>query len=757
LQKGGQESNYLASLYINMGGCKDDLGQPREAIRLYVLTEANLLTQDTAHPFLVNLFNNIGTSSRELGEFTAAIRYLEKATAIVPEDGRYWNNLGEAYRSNNQTQKAKNCFMESIRLLTQAKKPQPFQLARPYHNLAILYRQRGQLDSALTYELRSLPLRKTNPNAFLDIARTYHGVGECYLAQGFFEKALLYLDSALLLQRRIIPTGLNAEIAASYLSKARCMAGLERFVLSMSLTDSALYACGYSSEAKFNEVIAPIELLTALEQKGNLFYQQYKHSKDENMLSASEMTFDTAAQAVRYFRNTLLESESRATLAGQFRDILSGGVEAALAMHRLHPETPIHLARAFAFSEQSKALVLLEGVRSAGTLKFEGISDSLLDRERSLRQAVTDAEVGLRKMLGRGNAASDSLVTRARNELFGHQRAFEAFQRNLASGDFAQYYNFRYGLSLATPEEIQAQLLSPNRSLISYFVGKNQKITAFVLQKNGFQVIECAGGESLEKQVRALRQGLFGYYTLAPRKRTEALYAKSLEQYTTAAQALYSILLAPLEHLLSEQVVIVPDGDLSYVPFELLLTDAPAQITNFSEYSYWFKAKNRSVSYTYSATLLREMTQKQHRKKPSKMLLAMAPFFPGTRADLAIAPPAAAQDENRKNLNPLVYSGQEVRDIGQICKSPDWWVGKEANKQVFLRYAPECQMLHLSTHGVLDSTADFSYLAFAAPAGDENPEPLFVRELYSLQLNADLVTLSACETGVGEFQRGEGV
>lgn len=759
LQNGGEKSNYIGSLYINMGGCRDEMGFPREAVGLYQIAAENLQAQNTRHPSLPSLYNNLGNSLGDLGDFSAAISYLEKAVELAsPEQkGRYWNNLGDVYADQGNSAMAEKCFVNSIQLLSNAKPPQPFQLARPYHNLAIIYRQRGQLDSALACEFRSLPLRKYNPNAFLDIARTYQGIGECYLEQGTFTNALHFLDSALWLQRRAISSGLNAEIATACLSKARCMAGLGHFELAMALTDSALFACGYTGKGQFAEVIAPQELLLGLGQKGNLLYQQYRRTQNEILLSAAEKAFDTAAQAIRFFRNTLLESQSRAVFAGQHRSILSGGMEAALAMHRLRPENPAHLQRAFAFSEQSKALVLLEGVRSAGAVKFEGISDSLLECERALRQAIADAEVGLHKILSRGNSGGDSLVVKAKNEVFVRQRAFEGFQHSLASGDFVNYYNFRYDLSLVTPEEIQADLLAPNRTLVSYFVGEKGEITAFVVRKNGFEVVECPGGENLEKLVTELREGLFGYHTLPLRKRSEPLYEKTLKQYVASAQALYVALLAPVEHLLGSEVVIVPDGVLGYVPFELLLTGPPLHLTDFTEYPYWFKVKNRAVSYAYSATLLREMTQKQHRKKTERPLLAMAPFFPGSKSDLKNTPSLATQDENRKNFKPLVYSGQEVRDISAICKSADWWVGKEAGKQVFMRYASDCQMLHLSTHGVLDSAADFSYLAFSAPDDEQQPEQLFIRDLYGLQLNADLVTLSACETGVGQLQAGEGV
>jgi CHAT domain-containing protein/Tfp pilus assembly protein PilF len=766
LQKGGPRSNHLAALYVNLGGCLDDLGYPRKAIEHYKIAEQNFLGQNPQHPNLLNVYNNLGNSYGDLGEYSLSIRYLEQALTLAPPPlkGRYWNGLGDAFLGIENWPKAEQCFQKALELLPHTDKPSDqFRLARPHHNLAIVYRQRGELTRALASELRSIPLRKADPTAFLDIARSYHGAGECYRALHQPAQALAYLDSALWLQRRAIPAGLHPEIADAYLSKSKIFEAQKDFLRAMSLIDSAFYACGYARGGNFGAAIAPVKLLAALAQCGQLYHQQYLATRDKSLLAAAELAFDTAAQAIRFFRNSLLESESRATLAGQFREILSSGVEVSLAAHRLQPGGGEHLQRAFAHAEQSKALVLLEGVRSAGEVKFEGVPDSIIERERALQRAVSDAEITLRRLLNRNPAPPDSVVAAAKNRLFEEQRAFVAFQQMLASGAFVEYHNFRFGFSMVTPTEVQSQLLAPGGTLVSYFIGKENRVTAFVIQKTDFQAIECGSGSDLETLASALREGLFGYHTLPPSRRDDAIYERSVRQYVAAAQELYRRLVAPIEPFLGEEVSIVPDGVLGYVPFELLLAGAPADLSNFGQYPYWFKQKNRRVGYTYSATLLREMTQKKHRHAPARPLLAMAPFFPGERADVESGKALSALSTallpgvgGHSKLKPLPHSGPEVGDICKVWNG-NFWVGKAASKSVFLREAPDCQILHLSTHGVLDSSADFSFLVFPPAPGEVEADPLFVRDLYNLRLNADLVTLSACETGVGKIQRGEGI
>ena len=177
---------------------------------------------------------------------------------------------------------AKNCFEKAQKLLLENVERNRTELARPLHNLAVIFRQYGQLDSALVFDLRSLPYRKSDPSAFLDQARSYLGVGASYLALHQYSKALVYLDSALYLQYRALPSRLYGETSTAFVTKSRCMAAMNQFDLAFICADSALYASGYIGGTNWNTVISPPDVLAALDQKAALHYALFQKNKSEN-------------------------------------------------------------------------------------------------------------------------------------------------------------------------------------------------------------------------------------------------------------------------------------------------------------------------------------------------------------------------------------------------------------------------------------------------------------------------------------------
>ncbi len=183
-----------------------------------------------------------------------------------------------------------------------------------------------------------------------------------------------------------------------------------------------------------------------------------------------------------------------------------------------------------------------------------------------------------------------------------------------------------------------------------------------------------------------------------------------------------------------KKLIIIADGLLNYIPFAALNTD-PEGIT--------YLAESHAISYVNSATLLSELRQRQPKEHT---VLAFAPSFDGN---------VSVSNADRGKLLPLPNNKKEVEQILTSFNGRSF-VDGEASLINFKSQLSSFGMVHLATHAIFDDAApEYSYLAFSQN-GNAIEDLLYVADLYNLKIEADLITLSACESGIGDLKRGEG-
>jgi CHAT domain-containing protein len=249
--------------------------------------------------------------------------------------------------------------------------------------------------------------------------------------------------------------------------------------------------------------------------------------------------------------------------------------------------------------------------------------------------------------------------------------------------------------------------LAPDETLVNYFLTGD---SLFALVMNGTSVTGLKlPAQGLADQIRA--------------------YRKSIESNNAAAEAqgraLYDRLIRPLaSQIKGSRLTLCPHGALHYVPFAALLDGEQYLIDRYS------------VRVMPSASALAYLKTDKP-EKVGKVLALGDPDLGDAKYDLPNALAEAVQ-------------------VAQMFPDSRALLRKEASKTAFKQLGGSFSIIHFASHAVFSPDAPLASGLFLAK-GDEPDGRLTVRELYAMRLDAQLVTLSACETGLGKVLSGDEV
>ncbi|MCC7246978.1 MAG: CHAT domain-containing protein, partial [Saprospiraceae bacterium] len=323
-------------------------------------------------------------------------------------------------------------------------------------------------------------------------------------------------------------------------------------------------------------------------------------------------------------------------------------------------------------------------------------NDPIFSQLNALRGNMALLDQDSEKDEGQKRLTMDALRSQA---MVLEAKIAQAYPRLSSAGFLEKLSDFESGFSM----------LAENETALEYFV-EGEWLHCFVLNSRGIVSWEKT---AFPEEVRPF---------LAFFKNPNAI-ANAPDPYKSLAYTLAQLLLPPQARS-AQKLCIIPDGLLCFVPFEALLTsDCPA--CNLRNAPYLIRTTE--VHYAFSLSTLAR--QKEIRPNSRRGLLAYAPIF----------------QQGERGLAPLTSGKEEWQSFGFINRTER--IGGQASAASFLTDASKYSILHLSTH----------VSAGEQPRIEFYDRSFFLPEVYALPLNAELVVLSACETGLGVEQKGEGV
>lgn len=660
------------------------------------------------HPQKIYLYLNLASISNQLEHFQKALDYNDKALRQIqkqPNPDKYKNlkavalyTLGDSHTKLDNYEKGINIYNKTVDMLKAMYGPDYLSVGSCYFILADLYYNVGAYQKSLDYVNKGIKIYKgkRGPN-HPSIAH----FGHIKKAKNF--KKLHQYD-----------------LAKKALNKA------------FEINSTNFEPNSEKDNPRSHSLINKNTGFFTANKKANLFIHLYDSSKAlEHLLTAYK-----ACQ----FADTILQQKlqsidlqaDKSYFVKKSDDFYPLGLEIIHKMLRDNSRKNLKKAalmkNAYRFAENDKATMLTTALSSRKILSTNKLPDSLIDKAENIQNQVSDLNDEIQK------TQDSSKTIELKGERLSLLEEKNALYEQIKNQN-PKFHQILTKKSQTPLNTLQQRLNVRDKNLIQY-VGKDDLLYAMVITPDQTFLHQLPVKDSLQSQIIELRNQVI---------QDKHEYKEDL------AFDLYQRLFKPLEDkLTSNQIVIVPDGTIGYLPFSTLLKN---QGLDDKDEKPHYLINDYAFSYSPSASLWNFPKQENKTKTENQYL----GFAPSTDREGEKPLKISSRNKVRGPLGELPYARKEIQNTLQILEGKSY-VGENATEFLFKQKAHEANIIHLATHGILnDNRPAYNRLLFNRTDTSNEDGYLHTYELYELELNADLAVLSACNTGFGTIKKGEGV
>ncbi len=652
----------------------------------------------------------------------------------------HWD-LGQLRLNVEEYQAAIGDLQRAINIFESRFGPEYQQLPDLYHQLGSAYSGAGDCLQGEENHLEGLQLKeKIFSSAPAKIIESYRYLGQHYLDCGDLPKSKEFVDLALEIARDALdPTALSYAwlydlLGDYYIANDSFMAGA-------LAQQKALFVLAEDNASHPLEINPPLDSLYNLIQaaesataKSTALIKCWEIDLKVDVLEAAQTAVLFTDKIIDQLRSDYRSSESKTFLQQRARDHYENMLALAIAKKDMEGQDQMELA--WRAMEKSRSLLLMEALKDQNVPL--DLPDTLASSYRELQDDLGYLESSIlaaREMQDSVGLTNYQLMyTQVRDQFLQLSQQIE--------DEFSNYYELTRQIEPVALNQLQSTL-TENELTIQFFWGKNS-LYRLVAGYNRFEFdqLEIPDGFSAQIDQWIDQQQDLSSILAEP--------DQAIDKFDRLSHAIYQILFQDLEfNQVENHLIIVPDQTLAYISFEALCSD-PDQSLTFDKYLIG----RFDITYAYSGSHHFQLKSAPTVQNKSNFA-GFAPSYeaePDTTEvqDLLVSRLYRAGEAN------LPGAKKEVEDIQSIMGG-DIWLDQQATETAFKENIGEYDVAHLSLHGLInDDQPLYSKLVFNS-RDSVNDGYLNAYEIYQLPINANLIVLSACNTGLGKLEKGEGV
>jgi len=538
-------------------------------------------------------------------------------------NGYFYSGIAATFESEGNADSANYYFKKALTFETKL-------LSSDLRRLLFTYRGIAETEPvankeiAINYLLKAIKIAKSisggielRNNHLKDM---YSALGNLYRKHKDLKGSELYIRKAIALDEAEYNER-HPILIESYRSLAITLALDDKLNESMEYIQKSLQANHDSWEANTydNPPLADVHskpgFLRSLAEKSKILQLMIKSGGRHELIDDLIENYILMDRTLRYVRKSYTNAEDKKEILNISHSLYEKAIDACYDAYIKSNENG-YLDKIFYFMESSKASVLSDALKQQKSVENLGIDNELILLERRSKADLVYYQTQLIDEKSKVEEQKDSKkIAFINGKLFDIDQTLDSLIR-VFENKYPEYYKIRYEDDVITLNDIQGKLRD-REQMIEYFLGDTSAYV-FTIAKNGFNVRPLENPNLIRQQVVAFREALSN-----PNDDVKS------HTYTRLGKALYDKLLGPIGSLNEiHRLTVVPDAELGYLPFGLLLSDAidTIDIVAYSHYPYLLK--NYDVAYSYSATLLFNNDQKPNVKQDKRVThVSFAPSY----------------------------------------------------------------------------------------------------------------------------------